>query len=55
MCLLFFESKDTDDPDEYKLVLANVRDEFYTRPTAPAEFWSDQPDVVGGEWNNGTT
>lgn len=30
------------------MVVAGNRDEFYDRKTAPAEFWSDYPNVVGG-------
>jgi uncharacterized protein with NRDE domain len=32
----------------YKLVIAANRDEFYERPTAPAEFWDERPDILGG-------
>ena len=48
MCLLFFELNDTNEPNAYQLVLVNVRDEYYTRPTQNAEFWSDHSDVIGG-------
>lgn len=33
---------------EYPLIVAANRDEFYDRPTAPAAFWDDAPEVVGG-------
>jgi len=32
----------------YRLVLAANRDEFHTRPTAPAARWEDFPDIIGG-------
>lgn len=32
----------------YELVLAANRDEFHHRPTAPAAWWNDAPDVFGG-------
>lgn len=32
----------------YKLIVAANRDEFYTRKTAPANYWEDHPGVLGG-------
>jgi uncharacterized protein with NRDE domain len=32
----------------YKLVLAGNRDEFHSRPTAPADYWHDAPDLLAG-------
>jgi uncharacterized protein with NRDE domain len=32
----------------YKLIVAANRDEFYSRKTAAASYWSDHPDVLGG-------
>lgn len=32
----------------YKLIVAANRDEFYTRKTAPANYWPDHPNVLGG-------
>jgi uncharacterized protein with NRDE domain len=33
---------------QYALVVAANRDEFYDRPTAPAQWWAEHPDVFGG-------
>lgn len=32
----------------YSLVVGANRDEFYGRPTAPADFWQDAPNVLAG-------
>lgn len=40
----------------YPLVIIANRDEFYHRPTAPAAFWQDHPDILAGRdlQQNGT-
>lgn len=45
MCLIGFS---LDAHDEYALVIAANRDEFYGREAAPAAWWPDRPDVYGG-------
>lgn len=45
MCLLFISLKNH---PRYKLLVAANRDEFYQRKTAPAHFWQDYPQVLGG-------
>ena len=45
MCLIVFAY---DVHPSYRLILAANRDEFYGRPSAPADFWDDQPQVLAG-------
>jgi uncharacterized protein with NRDE domain len=45
MCLIFLALKRH---PLYKFVLAGNRDEFYKRRTAPASFWPEHTDIVGG-------
>jgi len=53
MCLILFSYKNH---SHYDLILASNRDEFRDRPTAPLEFWEDDPDVLAGRdlMNGGT-
>ncbi|MFC2947083.1 NRDE family protein [Virgibacillus sediminis] len=45
MCLInfHFQAHPT-----YPLIVAANRDEFYGRPTAPADFWEDEPNILAG-------
>jgi len=45
MCLILFAWKMH---ETYPLILAANRDEFYERPSAPAAFWADAPDLLAG-------
>lgn len=45
MCLIFLSYRNH---QTYKLIIAANRDEFYQRKTAPASFWVDQPNILGG-------
>ncbi len=45
MCLILFAYKVT--PGR-KFILAANRDEFFSRPTAPMDFWHDNPDIIAG-------
>lgn len=45
MCLIALA---LDAHPSYRLVIAANRDEFYARPTAPAAWWADAPDVLAG-------
>lgn len=45
MCLILLAYRSHPD---YPLILAANRDEFYDRPTAPAQFWSEAPCLLAG-------
>lgn len=45
MCLLLFANRVH---PRWRLIVAANRDEFHARPTAPADWWSDAPTVLGG-------
>ncbi|MDX1617781.1 MAG: NRDE family protein [Balneolaceae bacterium] len=46
MCLITFTYKKH---PRYTLIFAANRDEFYERPTRPAQFWEEYPDVLAGK------
>ena len=45
MCLILFAYETH---PKYKLIVAANRDEFYTRPTSPAHYWNDHPNILAG-------
>jgi uncharacterized protein with NRDE domain len=45
MCLILLAWRMRED---FPLILAANRDEFYARPTAPAAFWAESPELLGG-------
>lgn len=45
LCLILFAYKAH---PKYKLIVAANRDESYARPTAPAAFWEDEPNLLAG-------
>lgn len=45
MCLINFH---LNEHPNYKLIVVANRDESYARPTAPANFWKDHPDILAG-------
>ncbi|MDQ1277496.1 MAG: hypothetical protein QG555_536, partial [Thermodesulfobacteriota bacterium] len=45
MCLIILSWRTRTD---FPLILAANRDEFYDRPSLPADFWPDHPDILGG-------
>ncbi|PCH95506.1 MAG: hypothetical protein COB85_04455 [Bacteroidetes bacterium] len=46
MCLILFANNVH---PKYKLILVANRDEFYKRPTRPAQWWEDKSDVLAGK------
>jgi uncharacterized protein with NRDE domain len=46
MCLILFSYNIH---AQYKLILAANRDEFYQRPTLPARFWNNSPNLLAGK------
>lgn len=46
MCLILFGYKVS---NQYPLILAANRDEFYKRPTAPLHFWENNPSLLAGK------
>jgi len=45
MCLILFSYKTH---PRYKLIIAGNRDEFYARPTKPADYWEDHREIMAG-------
>lgn len=45
MCLIVFAHNAH---PQYRLIMAANRDESYKRPTAPAHFWQDHPQILAG-------
>ncbi len=46
MCILFIARHKH---PQYPLIIAANRDEFYARPTLPADYWPDAPFLLGGK------
>jgi len=45
MCLVFLAYEHH---PHYRLIVAANRDEYFSRPSAPAQYWSDHPQVLAG-------
>lgn len=51
MCvLIFYLNPSETSPTGYKLIMISIRDELFSRPTAPAAFWNNDPNLIGGEF-----
>ena len=51
MCVLFLHycaGVESECRCPYALIVANNRDENFQRPTSPAHFWPDHPEVLAG-------
>ncbi|XP_076230899.1 transport and golgi organization 2 [Calliopsis andreniformis] len=48
MCILFIYRNPDADSESYRLILASNRDEYFKRPTLPANYWKNYPDCLGG-------
>ena len=46
MCIILFAVNES---EQYPFILAANRDEYYSRPTAAADFWTQQPTVLAGQ------
>ena len=46
MCLAILAYKHHPD---YPLILTSNRDEFYDRPTLPADWWEEHPEILAGK------
>lgn len=48
MCIIFFILNENAKGDDFKLILASNRDEFYGRPALVAGNWKEDESVIGG-------
>lgn len=48
MCIVFISSVQHMNGG-YRLIIASNRDEYYNRPTLPADYWEEDRNVIGGE------
>lgn len=48
MCILFISNLQSM-KDGYRLIIASNRDEYYKRPTLPANYWSEDQNIIGGK------
>lgn len=48
MCIVFLYFCNEPTSDGYQLIVASNRDEVYSRPTATARFWAENPNILAG-------
>ena len=51
MCLILsaIETKNSGNGNQYRMIIAANRDEFYARPSREAMFWPENPEILGGQ------
>lgn len=49
MCMLFAFLNPEATRDEFALIVASIRDEYFSRPTREASFWREDNRIIGGE------
>lgn len=49
MCIIFIYNGCKDESCEYSLILVTNRDESFGRPSKSADFWEEDPNVIGGK------
>ena len=50
MCIVFLYFCNKAISDGYQLIVASNRDEVYSRPTATARFWTENPNILAGTY-----
>lgn len=48
MCIIFISSVQHINCG-YRLIIASNRDEDFNRPTLPANYWSEDSNIIGGK------
>lgn len=49
MCITFFYVNPHAFKHEYRLIIVANRDEDFSRPSAPAHRWEENPSIIGGK------
>ena len=49
MCIAFLAISENPQEDGYKVIIAMNRDEYFNRPTKPAQLYKGKPDIIAGK------